>query len=374
MKNDSTSREGAFHDPKRVAALAARLALLSEQLGRKVTVMEVCGTHTHSIAAAGLRRILPPGVNLISGPGCPVCVTPIDYMDHAVALSRREDVIVCSFGDLMRVPSSETTLERERAEGRDIRIVYSARDCLPIATENPDKKVIFLGVGFETTMPTIAAAIEEAERTEVPNFSVLCGAKQLEPPLRVLLEDGEVAVDAFLLPGHVSVILGADFYHFLKAEYKVPCAIAGFAPVDVMAALCDIVEQMKAGEPQISNLYPRVVTNEGNAVALGLLDRFFVSADTGWRGLGTIPLSGLAFRPEFAHRDASTFEVDICEPIEPKGCRCGDILKGTIRPTDCPLFDNGCTPEHPVGACMVSGEGTCAAYYRHERLSMGAGA
>ncbi|MEE8468937.1 MAG: hydrogenase formation protein HypD, partial [Planctomycetota bacterium] len=219
-----------YYDGARTRALARRLARTVRESQRGFTIMEVCGTHTHAIAAAGLRRLLPESVRVISGPGCPVCVTPVDYMDHAIALARRPQTTLCTFGDLLRVPSTRSSLEAERAAGADVRIVYSARDALRIARDLPDREVVFLGVGFETTLPTIAAAIGEAERERIPNFSVLSGAKLIEPPLRALLQDGEVALDAFLLPGHVSVILGSAFYSFLADEYHVPCAIAGFAP------------------------------------------------------------------------------------------------------------------------------------------------
>jgi len=360
----------SFHDRTYTRALARRLARTVRESQRGFTIMEVCGTHTHAIAAAGLRRLLPEGVRVISGPGCPVCVTPVDYMDHAVALARRPETTVCTFGDLLRVPSTRSSLEIERAEGADVRIVYSARDAVRIAREHPDRAVVFLGVGFETTLPTIAAAIGEAEREGVPNFSVLSGAKLIEPPLRALLEDGEVAVDAFLLPGHVSVILGSEFYSFLADEYQVPCAIAGFAPVDVMLALNEIAEQLAAGVARVANLYSRVVTRDGNPSALEWLDRVFTAVDTRWRGLGEIPLSGLALRAEFGHRDAAHFEVDVDESVEPRGCRCGEILKGTIQPPACPLYGTTCTPDAPVGACMVSSEGTCAAWYRYGDLEL----
>lgn len=357
-----------FRNPARALALAERLAGFVAECERGFTVMEVCGTHTHAIAAAGLRRILPPGLRIISGPGCPVCVTPIDYMDHAVALARRPRTIVCTFGDLLRVPASRTSLEAERAAGADVRIVYSARDALQVARECPEQDVVFLGVGFETTLPTIAAAIDEAERDGVPNFQILSGAKRIEPPLRALLEDGEVRVDAFLLPGHVSVILGSDAYLFLAREYGVPSVIAGFDSVDVLVALCELAEQLRNGEPRVANLYPRAVTSAGNPTALALLERYFAVVDTRWRGLGEIPRSGLALRPEYALRDAARFGVTLDPPREPRGCRCGEILKGVIEPPECPLFDHGCTPEMPVGACMVSSEGTCAAWHRYERL------
>ncbi len=359
-----------FHDPERTHALAAQLAHTVRKSGRGFTVMEVCGTHTHAIAAAGLRRLCPPEVHIISGPGCPVCVTPVDYMDHAIALAQREGTILCTFGDLVRVPSTHTSLERVRAAGADVRIVYSPRDALQVARENPEHEVVFLGVGFETTLPTIAASIEEAEREGLANYSVLLGAKLIEPPLRALLEDGEVAVDAFLLPGHVSVILGAEFYNFLVEDFAAPCAIAGFAPVDVMLALNELAEQHTAGAARVANLYPRVVTAHGNRTAQALLERVFTPIDTHWRGLGLIPASGLGLRECYAHRDAARFTVDVCESIEPRGCRCGEVLKGTIRPPECPLFDTTCTPEAPVGACMVSAEGTCAAWHRYGELEL----
>jgi len=365
-------REDAFRDPARVEALCARLRRQAEGLEREIVIMEVCGTHTHAIAQAGIRRLLPPGIRLISGPGCPVCVTPVDYLDHAVALARLPDVIVCTFGDLIRVPASETNLERERATGCDVRDVYSPRDALAIARENPDRRVVFLGVGFETTLPTIAAALDEAERDAVANFQLLAGGKLIEPPLRALLCDGEVKVDAFLLPGHVSVILGSDFYRFLADEYRVPGAIAGFAPVDILAGACELVEQIKTGEPRIANLYARVVTAEGNRLAQALMERFFEPVDTHWRGLGEIPASGLGLRPSFAHRDAGRIEVEVVRSRESPGCRCGEVLKGVIEPPECPLYEKVCVPDDPRGACMVSSEGTCAAWYRHERYATGA--
>ncbi len=359
-----------FHDRDRTRALARQLARTVRKSGRGFTVMEVCGTHTHAIAAAGLRRLLPESVRVISGPGCPVCVTPVDYMDHAVALARRQGTIICTFGDLLRVPSTRSSLEVERAAGADVRIVYSARDAVQIARDAPDRDVVFLGVGFETTLPTIAAAIGEAERDRVPNFNVLAGGKLIEPPLRALLDDGEVAVDAFLLPGHVSVILGAAFYSFLADEYHVPCAIAGFAPVDVMLALNEIAEQRAKGEARVANLYSRVVTTAGNRSALEWMEHIFTPVDTRWRGLGEIPRSGLALRPEFSHRDAARFDVEVDDSVEPIGCRCGEVLKGTIAPPECPLYGSACTPDAPVGACMVSSEGTCSAWYRYGDLEL----
>lgn len=361
------SRRTGFHDPHVVRALVNKVRARSPELGRQVRLMEVCGTHTHSIAAAGLRRMLAPEVRLVAGPGCPVCVTPIDYMDRAVALSRRPDVIVCTFGDLMRVPSSSSSLERESARGADVRITYSARDAIGVARENPSKRVVFLGVGFETTLPTVAAAIAEAEQEGIDNLYVLPGAKLIEPPLRALIADGDVRVDGFLLPGHVSVILGSDFYAFLEDELRVPGVIVGFAPVDVLRGVLALMEQLIAGRPRAVNLYRRVVKPEGNREARALMAHYFEPEDTRWRGLGEIPLSGLALRAPFSGRDAARIEVELDPPVEPLGCRCGEVLKGAIEPPECPLFDRTCTPEQPVGACMVSSEGTCAAWFRHER-------
>lgn len=357
-----------FHDRARTQALGERIHALAATLPRQVTFMEVCGTHTHAIAQAGLRRLLPPNVRLVAGPGCPVCVTPVDYLDHALVLAARPDTTLCTFGDLLRVPASRRdSLERASARGADVRIVYSPRDAVQVARTLPQRHVVFLAVGFETTMPTIAAALAEAEATGVPNFRILSGSKVIEPPLRALVRDPELRLDGFLLPGHVSVILGADFYRFLAADCRVAAAIVGFGPVDVQQGLVELLEQVRSGAPRVANLYARVVSAAGNRTAQQLLERFFAPAATRWRGLGEIPDSGLQLRPEWAHRDARGLPVDLPVSVEPKGCRCGEVLRGTIDPPQCPLFARGCTPEHPVGACMVSSEGTCAAWYRHER-------
>lgn len=360
-----------YGDPQAVAAFAARIAETGGKLPRRVTLMEVCGTHTHAIAAAGLRRLLPPQVRLIAGPGCPVCVTPVGYVDQAEALARRPGTIVATFGDLLRVPSSRGSLEQVRAEGADVRIVYSPRDALQVARENPAGTVVFLGVGFETTTPTVAAALAEAEDDHVPNFLVLSGHKIMPPPMRALARDPEVEVDGYLLPGHVSVIIGSRAFGFVAEEFGMPAVVVGFAPTDVMRGVQTLVELLLARKPEIVNLYSRVVKPEGNRTAQALVERFFTTADVVWRGLGAIPGSGLALRSEYAHRDASRIAVELPEPLEPAGCRCGEVLKGTIDPPECPLFAGQCTPETPIGACMVSSEGTCAAWYRHERFAGG---
>jgi hydrogenase expression/formation protein HypD len=360
-----------YGDPQAVAALAGRITGMAEKLTRRVTLMEVCGTHTHAIAAAGLRRLLPPKVRLIAGPGCPVCVTPVGYVDRAEGLTRRPRTIVTTFGDLLRVPSSTGSLERARAEGADVRIVYSPRDALQVARENPASAVVFLAVGFETTVPTVAAALAEAESDGVANFMILSGHKVMPPPMKALIRDPEVQVDGYLLPGHVSVITGSNAFSFVTDELGMPAVVVGFTPTDVLRGVEALVGCLVAGKPRLINLYSRVVRPEGNTTAQALVSRFFTAADVEWRGLGTIPGSGLALRPEFAHRDASLLGVEMPEPVEPAGCRCGEVLKGRIDPPECPLFATACSPVAPIGACMVSSEGTCAAWYRHERLATG---
>lgn len=360
-------RPGPFEDARAVKALVASIREEHALIGKPLRLMEVCGTHTHAIARAGIRQLLPEGLRLISGPGCPVCVTPISYMDRAIALARRPDVIVASFGDLLRVPSSRSNLEKESADGARVDVVYSPRDALDLAREHPSLSIVFLGVGFETTIPTVAAALSEAESLGIDNFKVLVGGRLIEPPLRVLAGDPELGIDGFLLPGHVSVIVGSDFYSFLEGELALPSAIVGFDPVDILLGIRELVRQVAEGVPRVTNLYGRAVSAVGNPEAREMVSRWFDVVDVPWRGLGTIPRSGLAFKTGNPARDAARIEVDLDPAEEPRGCRCGDILRGSIEPPECPLFDQGCTPMHPVGACMVSSEGTCAAWYRHER-------
>jgi hydrogenase expression/formation protein HypD len=358
-----------LRDPKAIAGLIREIREVSEVVGRKVTLMEVCGTHTHAVAAAGLRQMLPPGVRLISGPGCPVCVTPVDYLDRALALADLDKTTVCTFGDLMRVPSSLSSLEQAHADGKPIEIVYSPRDALQIARDNPDQRVVFLAVGFETTAPTIAAALAEAETDGVGNFMILPGNKVMPPPMQVLVEDQELEVDGFLLPGHVSVLTGWECFRFLAEDYNVPGTVVGFAPADVMRGVVDLLRQVKDEKAEITNLYSRVVSPLGNQVAAEIVEQFFEPVATNWRGFGEIPDSGLGLRPQFAQHDASRIDVELPPPHEPEGCACGDVLRGVIDPPECSLFGTACLPATPVGACMVSSEGTCAAWYRHERLT-----
>ncbi|MEI6450137.1 MAG: hydrogenase formation protein HypD [Actinomycetes bacterium] len=331
-----------------------------------LTFMEVCGTHTMSIARYGLRELLPDGMRLVSGPGCPVCVTAIADLDRVVALARLPEVTLATFGDLIRVPASRTTPAAERAAGADVRVVYSARDAVQIAADEPERQVVFAGIGFETTAPTIAASLLEARARGLTNFSVLSMHKTMPPPLKALLELGETPIGGFLLPGHVSVITGTACYEFLARDYGVAGVVAGFEPLDVMRALLRLVRQTR---PAIEIEYGRAVRPEGNVVAQRLMEQVFAPSDADWRGLGVIPGSGLALRPEYADADAALrFPVELEPPLEPAGCRCGEVLRGVTDPADCALFGARCTPEDPVGACMVSSEGACAARYRYRGI------
>ena len=349
-----------------MAGILAELQREADSLDRRVTLMEVCGTHTHSVARAGLRRMMPDKVRLISGPGCPVCVTPVDYLDRALALAALPNTTVCTFGDLMRVPSSTLSLEEARAEGAQVEVVYSPRDAVEMARADASRRIVFLAVGFETTVPTIAGALDEAEWDGINNFLLLPGNKTMPQVMRVLLDDPELDVDGFLLPGHVSVITGWKLFEFLE-EFKVSGVVAGFMPTDVAQGVLALVRQAKEGTAEIGNVYGRVVTADGNRHARDLVDRYFEPSDEIWRGFGMVPGSGLGLRPEWGRRDASKIDVEVPPPAEPVGCRCGDVLRGVIDPPECPLFDSGCDPDTPIGACMVSSEGTCAAWYRHER-------
>lgn len=352
-----------YRDRERVEALAAKIAEVAGD--RSMMFMEVCGTHTMALARFGIRTLLPKAIRLISGPGCPVCVTPNRFLDHAIALARRPNVALCTFGDMIRVPGSTSSLERERAAGRDIRVVSSTLDAVEIAKHHPERQVVFLGIGFETTAPTVAASIRMAQAARLENYSVLCGHKLVPPALEALLA-GPTPLDGFLLPGHVSTIIGAKAYRPLLERFHKGGAIAGFEPTDMMQAIWELVRQVSANTPVLRTSYVRAVTEEGNPKALALLDAVFEPCDADWRGIGPIPSSGLSIRPPYRIFDAALrFDVVIEPTIEPRGCRCGEILTGCARPRECPLFGNSCTPDHPVGACMVSGEGTCAAYYKY---------
>ncbi len=356
----------AFRDPGPAAGLIARIHDLARQT-EQATFMEVCGTHTMSLYRHGIRSLLPGNVRMLSGPGCPVCVTPHAYLDRAIALCRKPGFVIATFGDMMRVPGSTSSLQQERARGADVRVVYSTLDALDMAKREPDREVVFLGVGFETTSPTVAAAVLSAEREGVRNFSVLSAAKLVGPALDVLVRDDRLRLHGFLCPGHVSVVLGTTVYEPLARDHGMPCVVAGFEALDVLQGLVMLLEQHVAGQARVENAYRRVVVAEGNPVARGLLERVFEPADTAWRGLGTLPSSGLRLRGAYRAHDAERFEAEVEPTREHAGCACGDILRGVLAPFDCKLFGKVCTPESPQGACMVSSEGTCAAAFRYGR-------
>ena len=357
-----------FRDKEIVKKLVKQISNIAEGVP-KVKLMEVCGTHTMSIARFGIRRFLPENVELISGPGCPVCVTPNAYLDHAIALGRLPGVTLTTFGDMMRVPGSSGSLEREKAAGRDIRVVYSTMDALQIARENPDREVIFLGVGFETTAPTIAASILMAHRDGLKNFSVLCAHKTMPRPMEILASGNEVKLNGFICPAHVTAIIGAKAYQFLAEQYGKACAVAGFEPVDILEGIYLLVRQVREEKPRVENQYSRVATWEGNKQAQKIIEQVFEPADAEWRGIGTIPESGLKIRALYEEYDAENqFQVEIEPTREHPDCICGEVMKGSKKPPECNLFGSVCTPEYPVGSCMVSSEGTCAAYYKYERL------
>ena len=351
--------ESDVNGPDDLTRLAAELRAEARP---GLTFMEVCGTHTMAIARYGLRQLLPEGMRLVSGPGCPVCVTAVADLDKVVALARLPEVTLATFGDLIRVPASTTTLAGERAAGADVRVVYSPRDAVQLAADEPEREVVFAGIGFETTAPTVAASLLEARERGIRNFSVLSLHKTMPLPLKALLELGETPISGFLLPGHVSVITGTACYEFLVRDYGVAGVVAGFEPHDVLLALLRLV-RMEA--PAIAIEYGRAVRPEGNPVAQGILERVFEPCDADWRGLGVIPGSGLGLREEFAEMDASVrFAIAPGPALEPAGCRCGEVLRGVLDPAACALFGRRCTPQDPVGACMVSSEGACAARYR----------
>ena len=320
----------AFRDPRLARELIDRI---HELVGdRSINLMEVCGTHTVSIGRYGFRSIMPAGLKLLSGPGCPVCVTANRDIDHAIALAKMDGAIITTFGDMMRVPGSSTSLAAQKAAGRDIRIVYSPLDALDIAEHNPDRPVIFMGVGFETTTPTIAAAILEADARGLQNFSVYCAHKTTPPALRVIANDPETTIDGFILPGHVATITGLAPFSFLVDEFNTPGVVTGFEPVDILQGICMLVQMIVEGRPAIGNAYRRGVNADGNPVARQLVEQVFEPCDTTWRGLGPIANSGLSIRPEFSRFDARTrFDVPVETTVEPRGCRCGDVLRGAIR-------------------------------------------
>ncbi|MBN1145270.1 MAG: hydrogenase formation protein HypD [Bacteroidales bacterium] len=344
------------------------VATLTEAIVRRskkpVRIMEVCGGHTLAIRKYGIQQLLPEHIELLSGPGCPVCVTPRISIDRAIALSRLPGVIITTYGDLIRVPGSRSSLNQERAQGADVRIVYSTLDALDIARTNPQKKVIFLGIGFETTTPSSAVAILEAERQRISNFFLLSMHKVMPPAMGALIDQG-IRIDGYIGPGHVSAVAGADMYHALVEKHGIAVVIAGFEPVDLLQSIYMLVCMNEEGRHGVEIQYKRVVTPRGNTKACEMVNHVFDSCDESWRGLGMINGSGLSLKEQYSRMDASLqFDVQV-EPLpEPAGCICGEVLRGMKKPAECRLFGKTCTPANPIGACMVSGEGACQAYYQ----------
>lgn len=353
-----------YRDKALVLALAGEIKKVSS---RPVKLMEVCGGHTMSIQKFGIPYLLPETIELISGPGCPVCVTSNSFIDKAIAYSRREDVIITTYGDLIRVPGSSSSLEREKARGADVRIVYSILDALEIARHNRRKKIVFLGIGFETTAPSSAAGIIKAQMAGIRNFYVYSAHKVMPPAMEALIDEG-VEINGYIGPGHVSTITGEGIYLDIPKKFGLGVVISGFEPVDLMQAILMLVKQFENNDPKVEIQYTRAVKPEGNIKAQQMLDEVFEPGDDWWRGLGILKNSGLKIRGEYADYDSEkNIEVEV-EPLkEPKGCICGDILRGVKKPKECKLFAKACTPSNPVGSCMVSSEGTCQAYYLYNR-------
>lgn len=353
----------AFKDPKLARGLIETIHRLAPE---HATLMEVCGTHTVAIARNGIRDLMPEGLRLASGPGCPVCVTCNRDIDTVIALARIPNVTITTFGDMTRVPGSASSLLAEQAAGRSVEIVYSPLDALAFAKAHPEREVVFVGVGFETTTPLVAMAIKRAKAMGLSNFTVFAAHKNMPGALELLVGDPTLELDALILPGHVSTIIGAEPYRFLAEKYGIPGVITGFEPVDVLQGIAMLVRQLHEGRAEIEIAYARGVMPEGNPVALAAIDEVFETCTATWRGLGDIPGSGYRIRDELADFDAvRRFEPDVEPTRDPKGCRCGDVLRARIAPNECPLFRTVCTPENPVGPCMVSSEGSCAAYYRY---------
>ena len=351
-----------------IASPLDRLTAAAAALDRDVTFMEVCGTHTMSAFRCGLHSLMPPKVTLLSGPGCPVCVTAQGDIDLLIELASDHDMTLCTYGDMLRVPGRRGSLEAARSRGADVRVIYSALDAVKLAEATPDRQIVFAAVGFETTAPATAAAIQRADQLRLDNFSALASHKRVIPAMLGLLDSGEVNVDGFMCPGHVSVIIGSDVYKPIVEDYHVPCVIGGFEDLQMALALATLTEAMRDSRVELVNNYPEAVKPTGNVHALKLIDEIFESADVRWRGLGIIPQSGMVLRERYQKYDAQQrFGMDTPEDHEPKSCRCGEVIRGLVRPDACKLFDTVCTPINPIGPCMVSSEGTCQAWFKYHR-------
>ena len=355
-----------FEDFRNRAIVQKLVAEIHRISRRPVSFMEVCGGHTHAIRRFGIPALLPEHITLLSGPGCPVCVTSVSYVDRAVAYSRLPDVILATFGDMIRIPGSSSSLDREKARGHDVRIVWSALDAVKIAEENPGKRVILLGIGFETTAPVTAAAVRYAHEKKVKNFYIFSSHKIMPPAMEALIDEG-VPLDGYLAPGHVSTVTGTSIYRNIAEKHGKACVISGFEPVDILESVLMLVRQVEEHRPAVEIQYRRVVRPEGNPRAQQVMKEVYGLRDDWWRGLGVLAASGLAPRERYAAHDAEKrIPVEVEPAVEPRGCICGEVLKGVKRPVDCPLFGGKCTPSTPVGACMVSPEGACQAWHKYK--------
>ncbi|MPW35783.1 hydrogenase formation protein HypD [Vibrio sp. B1Z05] len=358
-----------YRQPEKVMALVSTINDKLDKLAptRPLQIMEVCGGHTHTIFRFGLDKLINKGIEFVHGPGCPVCVLPRQRINEAIEIAEQEDVIFCSYGDAIRVPGENGNLLAAKARGADIRIVYSPLDALELAKQNPQKNIVFFAIGFETTTPPTALTLQQAKRQNISNFSVLCHHILLEPALRSVLDDENVRLDGLVAPGHVSIVTGQQHYQFCNDEYQLPVATAGFEPLDFLMALESIVDQVSNHQVKVVNCYQRAVSETGNKIAQQAInDVFTLSESSDWRGLGNIEHSGLSLKLAYQSFDASLrYQLNPNRIAEPEGCRCANVIKGLAKPTDCPLFAKGCTPENPVGALMVSSEGACSAYYQY---------
>jgi hydrogenase expression/formation protein HypD len=360
-----------FRDRQNAEALVAEIARLAASIGitrtRPLQIMEVCGGHTHSIFRYGIEGMLPASVELVHGPGCPVCVLPMGRIDDCVSIAERPGVIVTTFGDAMRVPGSRKSLLQVRAEGADIRMVYSPMDALELARKNPSREVVFFAIGFETTMPATALTVLQAEADGIANFSVFCNHITIVPTIKAILDSPDLQLDGFLGPGHVSMVVGTTPYEFVSQFYRKPLVVAGFEPLDVLLSIVMVLRQIKEGRAEVENQYSRIVPDEGNAAALRAVAQVYELREFfEWRGLGSIDHSGIRFREAYARFDAERrFTVPNAKIADPKSCQCGEVLKGVLKPWQCKVFGSACTPEAPLGALMVSSEGACAAYYQY---------
>jgi len=358
-----------FIDEYRDAGIVRNLsAELFRRVSRNWTIMEICGGQTHAIMRYGIEEFLPPGISLVHGPGCPVCVTPLEIIDQAVYLAKTLKVILVSFGDMLRVPGTDSDLLGVKAAGADVRMVYSPLDALRIAEENPDREVVFLAIGFETTAPANALSVKEARRRQLANYSILNSHVLVPPAMRAILSSQDCRIEAFLAAGHVCTVMGYEEYLPVAEEFNVPVVITGFEPVDIMQGILAAVKQLESGKAEVENAYGRAVRKEGNKYARELLREVFVVRDQNWRGIGMIPSSGFTIADRFRDFDASVrFDLSGVNTRESTVCIAGKILQGIKKPIDCPVFGKGCTPEHPLGAPMVSAEGACSAYYRYDK-------